>query len=47
MAIVQIDLRVPAKEQFDAIVAHRLGPNCHAGLSEVSVADIEAASKAP
>lgn len=42
----RIDSRVPAKEQFDAIKSLiDSGLIRHAGLSEVSVADIEAASK--
>ncbi|MFS2152690.1 aldo/keto reductase [Rhizobium sp. Rhizsp42] len=42
----RIDSRVPAKEQFDAIKSLiDSGLVRHAGLSEVSVADIEAASK--
>ncbi|NKL62031.1 aldo/keto reductase [Rhizobium leguminosarum] len=42
----RIDQKVPAKEQFDAIkTLLDSGLIRHAGLSEVSVADIEAASK--
>ncbi|MBY5457979.1 aldo/keto reductase [Rhizobium leguminosarum] len=42
----RIDQKVPAKEQFDAIKSLLdSGLIRHAGLSEVSVADIEAASK--
>ncbi|EJZ22293.1 aldo/keto reductase, partial [Rhizobium sp. Pop5] len=42
----RIDPKVPAKEQFDAIKSLLdAGLIRHAGLSEVSVADIEAASK--
>ncbi|WP_027681940.1 aldo/keto reductase [Rhizobium leguminosarum] len=42
----RIDQKVPAKEQFDAIKSLLdSGLILHAGLSEVSVADIEAASK--
>src|ERR1700712_11009 len=42
----RIDPKVPAKEQFDAIKSLLdAGIIRHAGLSEVSVADIEAASK--
>ncbi|MGO7906447.1 aldo/keto reductase [Rhizobium leguminosarum] len=42
----RIDQKVPAKEQFDAIKSLLdTGLIRHAGLSEVSVADIEAASK--
>lgn len=42
----RIDPKVPAKEQFDAIKSLLdSGLIRHAGLSEVSVADIEAASK--
>lgn len=42
----RIDSKVPAKEQFDAIKSLiDSGLIRHAGLSEVSVADIEAASK--
>ena len=42
----RIDPKVPAKEQFDAIKSLLdTGLIRHAGLSEVSVADIEAASK--
>ncbi|MDM9624971.1 aldo/keto reductase [Rhizobium sp. S152] len=42
----RIDPKVPAKEQFDAIKSLiDSGLIRHAGLSEVSVADIEAASK--
>ncbi|MDR9774094.1 aldo/keto reductase [Rhizobium hidalgonense] len=42
----RIDSKVPAKEQFDAIKSLLDGGLIrHAGLSEVSVADIEAASK--
>jgi pyridoxine 4-dehydrogenase len=42
----RIDPKVPAKEQFDAVKALLDGKIIrHAGLSEVSVADIEAASK--
>ncbi|EJC82336.1 putative oxidoreductase, aryl-alcohol dehydrogenase like protein [Rhizobium leguminosarum bv. trifolii WSM2297] len=42
----RIDAKVPAKEQFDAIKSLLdAGLIRHAGLSEVSVADIEAASK--
>ena len=42
----RIDPKVPAKEQFDAIKSLQdAGIIRHAGLSEVSVADIEAASK--
>jgi pyridoxine 4-dehydrogenase len=42
----RIDSKVPRKEQFDAVKALQSeGIILHAGLSEVSVADIEAASK--
>ena len=42
----RIDSKVPRKEQFDAVKALQTdGIILHAGLSEVSVADIEAASK--
>jgi aryl-alcohol dehydrogenase-like predicted oxidoreductase len=42
----RIDSKVPRKEQFDAVKALQTdGIIQHAGLSEVSVADIEAASK--
>ncbi|MGO7947244.1 aldo/keto reductase, partial [Rhizobium ruizarguesonis] len=42
----RIDQKVPAKEQFDAIKSLLdTGLIRHAGLSEVSVAYIEAASK--
>ncbi|WP_454848029.1 aldo/keto reductase [Rhizobium binxianense] len=42
----RIDPKVPAKEQFDAVKSLQdAGIIRHAGLSEVSVADIEAASK--
>ncbi|NKJ98914.1 oxidoreductase [Rhizobium leguminosarum bv. viciae] len=42
----RIDQKVPAKEQFDAIKSLLdSGLIRHAGLSEVSIADIEAASK--
>jgi aryl-alcohol dehydrogenase-like predicted oxidoreductase len=42
----RIDPKVPAKEQFDAVKSLQdAGIIRHAGLSEVSVADIEAAAK--
>lgn len=42
----RIDSKVPRKEQFDAVKSLQTdGVILHAGLSEVSVADIEAASK--
>jgi aryl-alcohol dehydrogenase-like predicted oxidoreductase len=42
----RIDSKVPRKEQFDAVKSLQSdGIILHAGLSEVSVADIEAASK--
>jgi pyridoxine 4-dehydrogenase len=42
----RIDSKVPRNEQFDAVKSLQIdGIILHAGLSEVSVADIEAASK--